>query len=115
MRDQSILIEAATDYIRRSGNGRSCSDRYSSSTSSAVLYSTMASAPDTTSIPGYTIFREGDYDSVAATAMLPQGKVHPLGMISMVKDTLSLRRFTEHNTNFAQTNFLSRRFPRLPP
>lgn len=39
----------------------------------------MASAPDTTSIPGYTIFREGDYDSVAATAMLPQGVPHPLG------------------------------------
>lgn len=36
-------------------------------------------APDTTSIPGYTIFREGDYDSVAATAMLPQGTPHPLG------------------------------------
>lgn len=41
----------------------------------------MASAPDTTSIPGYTIFREGDYDSVAATAMLPQGTPHPLGTI----------------------------------
>lgn len=39
----------------------------------------MASAPDTTSIPGYTIFREGDYESVAATAMLPQGVPHPLG------------------------------------
>lgn len=39
----------------------------------------MASVPDTTSIPGYTIFREGDYDSVAATAMLPQGPPHPLG------------------------------------
>lgn len=39
----------------------------------------MASAPDTTSIPGYTIFREGDYDSVAAAAMLPQGVPHPLG------------------------------------
>jgi hypothetical protein len=41
--------------------------------------SIMASAPDTTSIPGYTIFREGDYDSVAAAAMLPQGTPHPLG------------------------------------
>lgn len=39
----------------------------------------MASAPDTESIPGYTIFREGDYDSVAAAAMLPQGTPHPLG------------------------------------
>jgi hypothetical protein len=39
----------------------------------------MASAPDTTSIPGYTIFRESDYESVAATAMLPQGVPHPLG------------------------------------
>lgn len=41
---------------------------------------TMASAPDTTSIPGYTIFREGDSDSVAAHAMTPQGPAHPLGM-----------------------------------
>lgn len=41
----------------------------------------MASAPDTESIPGYTIFREGDYDSVAATAMLPEGTPHPLGMV----------------------------------
>jgi hypothetical protein len=39
----------------------------------------MASAPDTESIPGYTIFREGDYESVAAAAMLPQGTPHPLG------------------------------------
>jgi hypothetical protein len=39
----------------------------------------MASAPDTESIPGYTIFREGDYESVAATAMLPQATPHPLG------------------------------------
>ncbi|KAJ5403753.1 hypothetical protein N7509_003624 [Penicillium cosmopolitanum] len=43
----------------------------------------MASAPDTTSIPGYTIFREGDYDSVAATAMLPQGTPHPLDQLSI--------------------------------
>ena len=42
----------------------------------------MAAAPDTTSIPGYTIFREGDYDSVAAHAMTPQGTVHPLGKLS---------------------------------
>ncbi|KAJ5191108.1 uncharacterized protein N7498_010093 [Penicillium cinerascens] len=43
----------------------------------------MASAPDTTTIPGYTIFREGDYDSVAATAMLPQGTPHPLDQLSI--------------------------------
>ncbi|KAJ6164263.1 hypothetical protein N7470_002935 [Penicillium chermesinum] len=43
----------------------------------------MASAPDTTSIPGYTIFREGDYDSVAATAMLPQGTPHPLDQLTI--------------------------------
>lgn len=36
-------------------------------------------APDTTSIPGYTIFREGDYDSAAAAAVTPQGIPHPLG------------------------------------
>lgn len=45
----------------------------------SIFIPNMASAPDTTSIPGYTIFREGDYDSVAATAMLPQGTPHPLG------------------------------------
>lgn len=90
MRDQSILIDADTDYIRAARNGRSYSNRYSSSTSSVVLYSTMASAPDTTSIPGYTIFREGDYDSVAATAMLPQGTVHPLGMIRTDKNFAKL-------------------------
>ncbi|KAJ5763405.1 hypothetical protein N7533_002086 [Penicillium manginii] len=43
----------------------------------------MASAPDTTSIPGYTIFRGGDYDSVAAAAMLPQGTPHPLDQLSI--------------------------------
>ncbi|KAF3388796.1 Peroxisomal primary amine oxidase [Penicillium rolfsii] len=43
----------------------------------------MASAPDTTSIPGYTIFREGDYESVAATAMLPQGVPHPLDQLTI--------------------------------
>lgn len=36
-------------------------------------------APDTSSIPGYTIFREGDYDTVSAAAALPKGTPHPLG------------------------------------
>ncbi|EPS28955.1 Peroxisomal primary amine oxidase [Penicillium oxalicum] len=40
-------------------------------------------APDTTSIPGYTIFRETDYDSVAAAAMLPQNTPHPLDQLSI--------------------------------
>ncbi|KAF7713825.1 Uncharacterized protein PECH_000816 [Penicillium ucsense] len=40
-------------------------------------------APDTTSIPGYTIFRETDYESVAAAAMLPQTTPHPLDQLSI--------------------------------
>ncbi|KAJ5368638.1 Peroxisomal primary amine oxidase [Penicillium cataractarum] len=54
----------------------------------------MASAPDTTSIPGYTIFREGDYESVAATAMLPQGVPHPLDQLTIreIPDTAQIIR-----------------------
>jgi primary-amine oxidase len=35
--------------------------------------------PDTTSIPGYTIFHEEDYNGAAAAALMPQGTPHPLG------------------------------------
>ncbi|KAJ5579022.1 hypothetical protein N7450_007889 [Penicillium hetheringtonii] len=55
----------------------------------------MASAPDTTSIPGYTIFREGDYDSVAATAMLPQGTPHPLDQLS-IKEIPQVAKIAEY-------------------
>lgn len=72
------LFQSATDYIRVRHGRTSCFSSFSSSFHKTSY--TMASAPDTTSIPGYTIFREGDYDSVAATAMLPQGTPHPLGM-----------------------------------
>ena len=43
----------------------------------------MANAPDTTSIAGYTIFRDDDYDSVAAVSMMPRGVPHPLGELEM--------------------------------
>jgi hypothetical protein len=36
-------------------------------------------APDTNSIAGYTIFREGDYDSAEAAAVIPRDIPHPLG------------------------------------
>ncbi|PLB39279.1 peroxisomal copper amine oxidase [Aspergillus candidus] len=43
----------------------------------------MANAPDTTSIAGYTIFRDDDYDSVAAVSMMPRGVPHPLDQLSI--------------------------------
>ncbi|KAE8389393.1 copper amine oxidase [Aspergillus alliaceus] len=42
-------------------------------------------APDTTSIPGYTIFRKGDYDSAAAAALIHQGIPHPLDQLSIAE------------------------------
>ncbi|KAB8231707.1 peroxisomal copper amine oxidase [Aspergillus alliaceus] len=42
-------------------------------------------APDTTSIPGYTIFRKGDYDSAAAAALIRQGIPHPLDQLSIAE------------------------------
>lgn len=42
-------------------------------------------APDTTSIAGYTIFREGDYDSASAAALMPRGVPHPLDQLSIVE------------------------------
>ncbi|KAF5866867.1 hypothetical protein ETB97_008671 [Aspergillus alliaceus] len=42
-------------------------------------------APDTTSIPGYTIFRKGDYDSAAAAALIRQGTPHPLDQLSIAE------------------------------
>ena len=47
-------------------------------TPSAFSLSNMA--PDTSSIAGYTIFREGDYDSASAASLTPRGVPHPLGM-----------------------------------
>ncbi|PYH46914.1 peroxisomal copper amine oxidase [Aspergillus saccharolyticus JOP 1030-1] len=43
-------------------------------------------APDTNTIPGYTIFREGDYDSASAAAFIPDRVPHPLD----IPDQLSI-------------------------
>ncbi|KAE8381901.1 copper amine oxidase [Aspergillus bertholletiae] len=40
-------------------------------------------APDTRTIPGYTIFHKEDYDSAAAAAVTPQGIPHPLDQLSI--------------------------------
>ncbi|KAL1961801.1 hypothetical protein VTN77DRAFT_1051 [Rasamsonia byssochlamydoides] len=40
-------------------------------------------APDTTSIPGYTIYREGDYDTSSAAAKIPRRTPHPLDQLSI--------------------------------
>ncbi|OGM46135.1 peroxisomal copper amine oxidase [Aspergillus bombycis] len=53
-------------------------------------------APDTTSIPGYTIFREGDYDSAAATAVTPQGTPHPLDQLSIAEIPVAAALFREY-------------------
>ncbi|KAB8077443.1 copper amine oxidase [Aspergillus leporis] len=41
--------------------------------------------PDTTSIPGYTIFHEEDYNGAAAAALMPQGTPHPLDQLSIAE------------------------------
>ncbi|KAJ5907910.1 hypothetical protein N7495_000592 [Penicillium taxi] len=57
----------------------------------------MASViPDTISIPGYTIFKEGSYDSVAAAAMLPTGTPHPLDQLSILEVPKTAKIVREH-------------------
>ncbi|KAF7591054.1 hypothetical protein BBP40_002014 [Aspergillus hancockii] len=41
--------------------------------------------PDTTSIPGYTIFREDAYDGAAAAALIQQGTPHSLDQLSIAE------------------------------
>ncbi|KNG89940.1 peroxisomal copper amine oxidase [Aspergillus nomiae NRRL 13137] len=53
-------------------------------------------APDTTSIPGYTIFREGDYDSAAAAAVTPQGTPHPLDQLSIAEIPVAAALFRQY-------------------
>ncbi|KAJ5133998.1 hypothetical protein N7526_005363 [Penicillium atrosanguineum] len=73
----------------------------------------MASVPDTTSIPGYTIFREGDYDSVAATAMLPQGTPHPLDQLSILEIPEAAALIRQHaSPKTIKFNCLTLREPR---
>ncbi|KAE8312506.1 copper amine oxidase [Aspergillus transmontanensis] len=53
-------------------------------------------APDTTSIPGYTIFRKEDYDSAAAAAVTPQGIPHPLDQLSIAEIPVAAALFREY-------------------
>ncbi|KAJ5229696.1 hypothetical protein N7489_010404 [Penicillium chrysogenum] len=73
----------------------------------------MASAPDTESIPGYTIFREGDYESVAAAAMLPQGTPHPLDQLSIKEIPEAAKIIRDYaNPKSIKFNCLTLREPR---
>lgn len=53
-------------------------------------------APDTTSIAGYTIFREGDYDSAAAASLMPRGVPHPLDQLSIVEVPAAAQLIRQH-------------------
>ncbi|KAE8152072.1 copper amine oxidase [Aspergillus avenaceus] len=70
-------------------------------------------APDTTSIPNYTIFREGDYDSAAAAALIPQRIPHPLDQLSILEIPKVTKLIREHaNGKALKFNCITLREPK---
>lgn len=70
-------------------------------------------APDTTSIAGYTIFREGDYDSAAAAALMPRGIPHPLDQLSIVEIPAAAQLVREYaNPKSLKFNCITLREPK---
>ncbi|EED12293.1 peroxisomal copper amine oxidase [Talaromyces stipitatus ATCC 10500] len=53
-------------------------------------------APDTTSIPGYTIFREDDYGSSAAASQITGRQPHPLDQLSIEEIPLAAKLIREY-------------------
>lgn len=70
-------------------------------------------APDTTSIAGYTIFREGDYDSAAAAALMPRGVPHPLDPLSILEIPAAAQIIREYaNPKSLKFNCITLREPK---
>jgi hypothetical protein len=49
----------------------------------SLQFTLYTMAPDTTSIPGYTIFHEEDYGSSSAASQISHRTPHPLGMFAL--------------------------------
>ena len=70
-------------------------------------------APDTTSIAGYTIFHEGDYDSASAAALMPRGVPHPLDQLSIVEIPAAAKLMREYaSPKVLKFNCITLREPR---
>lgn len=70
-------------------------------------------APDTSSIAGYTIFHEGDYDSAAAAALTPRGAPHPLDQLSIVEVPAAAQLIREYaSPKVLKFNCITLREPR---
>jgi primary-amine oxidase len=70
-------------------------------------------APDTSSIAGYTIFHEGDYDSAAAAALAPRGAPHPLDQLSIVEVPAAAQLIREYaSPKVLKFNCITLREPR---
>lgn len=70
-------------------------------------------APDTSSIAGYTIFREGDYDSASAAALTPRGVAHPLDQLSIVEIPAAAQLIREYaSPKLLKFNCITLREPR---
>lgn len=70
-------------------------------------------APDTTSIAGYTIFREGDYDSASAAALTPRRSPHPLDQLSIVEIPAAAQLIREYaSPKLLKFNCITLREPR---
>ncbi|RMJ26519.1 amine oxidase [Aspergillus sp. HF37] len=70
-------------------------------------------APDTSSIAGYTIFHEGDYDSAAAAAVTPRVVPHPLDQLSIVEVPAAAQLIREYaSPKVLKFNCITLREPR---
>lgn len=61
-------------------------------------------APDTTSIPGYTIYREDDYGSSSAASQITTRQPHPLGMPLLYTSSRTIMEGAQSADSLVQIN-----------